>query len=447
MRVLIDGMNLGLGRGTGVATYACNLARCINRREAQLSVLYGRNIDQQQDSLLREIMFADTWERPAGTAQYVRRLLTSLSAQRPEAIPDTGLVERASERGPPPEADEILNAPNVYFQAAAKFRWFGRFLEIRPPRKVDIAHWTYPLPIRVAGARNIYTIHDLVPIKLPYLTLDRKARHLKLLRRIAAEADMIVTVSETSRADIVATLGCAPEHVANTYQSVNIPDGLLARPVADLAADLAHLPARAASSATLSPNGYYLFVGAIEPKKNLLRTVEAYLASGVAEPLVVVGRPGWSCERELALLKTIPRIIHLDYLPFETVIALMRCARGLLFPSLYEGFGLPVLEAFVCGTPVITSNLGATREIAADGAILVDPHDVASIRDAFRSLSGSDSEQIRANLIARGKTRAAAFSEDVVLARLGALYAGLLKPAGAGRAKLSIGGDGAISNA
>jgi glycosyltransferase involved in cell wall biosynthesis len=124
------------------------------------------------------------------------------------------------------------------------------------------------------------------------------------------------------------------------------------------------------------------------------------------------------------MMQRAPNILYLDYLPFSQVITLMRTARAVAFPSLYEGFGLPILEAYVCGAPAITSDVGATAEVAGDGALLVDPYDVGALRDALRRLSaaGDPDGALRARLVAAGRARAADFDEAVIARRLAAFH-------------------------
>jgi glycosyltransferase involved in cell wall biosynthesis len=90
--------------------------------------------------------------------------------------------------------------------------------------KPDLMHWTYPLPLKISSIPNIYTLHDLVPLRLPYTTLDNKRKYLRLVEKIASSADHIVTVSESSKNDIIKILGVTPERITNTYQSVSIPE-------------------------------------------------------------------------------------------------------------------------------------------------------------------------------------------------------------------------------
>ena len=156
-------------------------------------------------------------------------------------------------------------------------------------------HWTYPLPARVVGAKNIYTLHDLVPLRLPHTTLDRKRRYLQLMRRLTASADHIVTVSEASRRDIIDLLKVPEHRVTNTYQAVSVPHEVAAKSDAELRLELQR-------SFGLEAGGYYLFFGAIEPKKNVGRLIQAYLASGVKAPLLIVGKRAWKSRQELRLL-------------------------------------------------------------------------------------------------------------------------------------------------
>ncbi|MGH7109038.1 MAG: glycosyltransferase family 4 protein, partial [Stellaceae bacterium] len=177
-----------------------------------------------------------------------------------------------------------------------------------------------------------------------------------------------------------------------------------------------------------------LFYGALEPKKNLARLIEAYLASGVAVPLVVVLGGGWHNETETRLLAAHsanaagaesgrPRIRRLDYLGFSTLVTLIRGARAVVFPSLYEGFGLPVLEAMALGAPVLASREGALPEIAGDAALLVDPYDGEAIRRAITTIVAD--ADLRAELSRRGRRRADEFSLARYRERMAALYAAL----------------------
>jgi glycosyltransferase involved in cell wall biosynthesis len=189
-----------------------------------------------------------------------------------------------------------------------------------------------------------------------------------------------------------------------------------------------------------------LFLGAIEPKKNLGRLVEAFLLAGVDIPLLIAGPLGWLYDEDLALLDTIgrqvhrkviagemhgnvltgrmhderPPVRHLGYLPRRHVVALLQCARMFLFPSLHEGFGLPALEAMQLGVPVLTSNSSSLPEVVGEAAIVVDPLSVSEMAREIEHLA-SDGD-LRAELSRRGPVQAAKFSKENYQARLAAAY-------------------------
>ena len=199
----------------------------------------------------------------------------------------------------------------------------------------------------------------------------------------------------------------------------------------------------------LEAGRYWLFFGAIEPKKNVGRMIQAFLASGAEGPLVLVGKKAWKSEGELKLLfddhirylvqqgqeiRRRHKVMLLDYAPFRLLVNLIRGARAVLFPSLYEGFGLPALEAMLLGTPVVTSNTASMPEVVGDAAITVDPYDVAALVQAIQAVDGDP--ELRARLAEAGPRRAAQFSPERYAARLESLYGGLGLPcrSAAGRA-------------
>ena len=293
-------------------------------------------------------------------------------------------------------------------------------------------HCTYPLPLRARSVCNIYTIHDLVPLRLPFTTLDDKRKMFRLLKKIAAEADHIVTVSENSRRDIISLLGVDERRVTNTYQAVAFANEDVQRPDAEIAEQLA-------GSFGLELHEYLLFFGAMEPKKNVGRLIEAYLASGVDVPLVLVAAEGWQNEQAAVLLEELRgndplstesnrtrvkrRVRRFRYMRPSSLVTLIRGARAVVFPSLYEGFGLPVLEAMVLGTPVVTSLESSLPEIAGEAALLVDPYNADDISRAI-TIIVNDAD-LRTELSRRGRTQAAKFSIERYRERVQALYAAL----------------------
>ncbi len=432
MKVLVDGFNLALEKGTGVATYARNLTSTLGALGHEVSVLYGlQSTASANEPLLREIAFFDDNPSSPRIIQRIAELRDGLPnpfARTAYPVPVTGGVIARQFASKLPYYDRLLNATRLYRQAPMHFRTFGGSMRVNLPGPIDIAHWTYPLPLRVRGAKNIYTLHDLVPLRLPYTTLDNKRYYYRLGRYLAASADHIVTVSETSRADIIDLLGVPEDRVTNTYQAVDMPSKYLDVPVDVVTRELA-------GTFRLDYKKYLLFYGSIEPKKNIGRVIEAFLAADLDIPLVIVGAQAWKSEQELRLLvddnirsliqtgtETLVRrkVVRLDYVSFPQLVNLIRGATAITFPSLYEGFGLPVLEGLLCGTTVITSDAHSTKEIAGDAAILVDPYDVRAIKEAI--IAAATNAGLRADLAVKAAPVLQRFSTAAYGARIEAMY-------------------------
>lgn len=436
LRVCVDGRHLGLQGGTGVATYARNLTYALRGLHAESHVLYGPQAGISRRSLLNEIALFDSAKQEAPLLDLKRSLLTSLApfGRVAHPIKQSGelVLDHLSARLP--HFDQLWTSFDLYPLASRAFEHFKmitpvhfrRELGLSPP---NIMHWTFPTAARAAGMPNVYTIHDLVPFRLPFTTLDKKRKLYGLLKALCAKADHIVAVSETTRQDIIRVFGIDEKRVSNTYQAVSIPKKLATKPQDVIERELDAV-------FNLEPQGYYLFIGAVEPKKNIARLIHAYLASGVTAPLVMVGQGGWLEEQELQLFRDDlisitaiekSRILRKDRIrrygqvPFPLLVSLIRGAKALAFPSLYEGFGLPALEAMSLGTPVITSNSSSLKEVAEGAAVLVDPHDGDAIAQAFRDIDRD--ADLRAELRALGPKRAQLFSQEAYVERLRGLYA------------------------
>ncbi|HNC91426.1 MAG TPA: glycosyltransferase family 1 protein [Pseudomonadales bacterium] len=428
--IMVDGRNLGLEKGTGVSTYARNLSHCLHEMGYGVDVLYGNRAAPGMSDLMKEITFFDDNLRktPAvlrvlNTAKDLFRTPFGFNATR---VPITGKVISDTFKSRLPYFDHIENSPNIFTKAHNVFGVFKQLNKIYPEQKPDLMHWTYPLALRVPGVPNIYTLHDLVPLRLPYTTLDNKRRYFRLVSAIARRADHIVTVSETSKRDIMELLGVPEERITNTYQSVHIPEKYVDKPEEVVQREIE-------GTFGLGYKNYYLFWGSIEPKKNIGRMIEGYLASGVEAPLVVVGAQAWKSEEELKLLNegamrdrggsetSIKRkVIRLSYVPFPLLVSLIRGAKATVFPSLYEGFGLPVLESMLLGTPVIAANTASLPEIAGESAILINPYDSQEIARAIRVLDVDDT--IREGYASAGRIQGLKFSKEAYCERLSSIY-------------------------
>ncbi len=432
-RVIYDGLNLSLAQGTGVATYTRMLAQIVCDLGYEVGVVYASTQTPPKDPLLREVVFFD--EKRAVRTPLTRQIINCLTDQlrtfaaiKPLPVDFDGVVVRRQFETTLPPRHRAFATRNLFASARAHFARTNRFVDLTFDQPPDIFHCTYPLPLHSRSACNIYTIHDLVPLRLPFTTLDNKRQMFRVLKKIARQADHIVTVSENSKRDIIALLGVEESRVSNTYQAVQFPAAYRERPDAVIAEQLE-------GSFGLEFNEYLLFFGALEPKKNVGRLIEGYLSSGVDIPLVLVAGQGWNNEAETKLINQLRdkqhsetlanrrqrRTVHrYDYVPSSLLVTLIRGARAVVFPSLYEGFGLPVLEAMVLGTPVVTSRESSVPEIAGDAALLVDPYSTDEIAAAIRSIV--DDVDLHGELSRRGRVQAMKFSVDRYRERVGALY-------------------------
>lgn len=421
-RIYIDGFNLSLEQGTGVATYARNLSFALRDLGAEVGVLYGTPRSTiSQRSLLREVAFFDTPTlKPHWFKEAVTDFLRSLRAPYGEIatqVPMTGKVIRDTFRARLPHFDQIWNVQGLYNKQSLYGFFGGRPISVHFREPPEIMHWTYPLALHIPKAKNLYTLHDLVPLRLPYTTLDNKRKYFRLIRRLSKNADHIVTVSEASKKDIINLFGIPENRITNTYQAVDIPALYRDKPVSDVKSDVE-------GTFGLKHKRYFLFFGAIEPKKNVGRLIEAYLASGVTDPLIIVGKKAWKSDEELRLIadntKKRFRVMLIDYASFPLLVSLIRGAKAVLFPSLYEGFGLPALEAMSLGTPVLTSNTASMPEVVGNAALQIDPYDTRALVEGIRALD-SDAD-LRGRLSEAGPIRAQEFSPERYQARLAKLY-------------------------
>jgi glycosyltransferase involved in cell wall biosynthesis len=431
-RVMIDGFNLALPRGTGVATYGYNLALAGQAMGWQVDGLYGLRAPFNRK--LREIMFYEALGSEVTTPTSSRWKFYGLRESslliRPKLarqIPLGKDVEIGQFANRLPQFDRLFTSPDLFAMAERHYRRYGLFLPVKVANTPDIMHWTYPLPIWMVGAKNVYTLHDLVPLRLPFASLDNKRYYYKLMRACLRKADHICTVSETSKADIHRLFKVTDSKVTNTFQAVRMPKAVLDTTDEEVEASVR-------SIFNLPYKGYFMFFGAVEPKKNVARLIEAYLSLSIKTPLVIVGSRAWGSDVELRLLQkdeiqplkaTFKNVRRIDYLPRQLLMRLVRGAKAVAFPSLYEGFGLPALEAMMLGTPVLTSSTSSLPEVVGDAALKVDPYKTGEIAAALRQLD--EDAELRARLSAAGIERARLFSMEAYQDRLGAMYDRILK--------------------
>jgi len=426
--ICIDGFNIALPKGSGIATYGRNLLTNARAIGLGTQVLYGPIAKRGKNNVLNETALADQDKpnRKMKKSERFQRTFTSRFGRDAHAILPSGEVIWPSRAGGRPDADRYWAAQDLFLLANRAFSAYRtetpvRFEATADAPAPDAMHWTATLPLHAKGVPNIYTFHDLIPLRLPHTTADDKDVYLAMCQGIARRADHIAVVSETTRQDVIRILNVPEDRVTNTYQSVSLPEALTSRPEDEVALELEGV-------FNLAWKGYFLHFGAIEPKKNLGRIVESYLASGSKTPLVIVGGRAWLDDGETALLNQVKRdggpsadrIRQYEYMPFSMLISLIRGAKATLFPSLYEGFGLPVLESMALGTAVLTSTGGSLPEVAGDAALSVDPYDVQAMTKGLQALDAD--EGLRTELVARGRVQADHFTPAAYQDRLRDLY-------------------------
>jgi glycosyltransferase involved in cell wall biosynthesis len=311
-----------------------------------------------------------------------------------------------------------------------------RYLELRPTRpwagrvgwtqavvpvqlrraRVDVCHFThYHAPLAWRGPM-VLTLHDLTLLELPTLHPRRRVTAMApLLRTTIGRAAAVIVPSRTTRDGALRLLGVPDErlHV--------IPEA----PAAAFRRVTDEVALRAVQERYGLTRGFVLAVGTLEPRKNLVALVDAWAtlrARGCEGVLVLVGDRGWQTR---ALDERLARgdaaaVRRLGYVPDADLPALLTLAGAFAYPSLGEGFGLPVIEALACGTPTVTSGLGATAEVAGDAALLVDPRDRGALADALEQALTPGATRDR--LTAAGPRRAATYSWDAAATATARVY-------------------------
>lgn len=269
-------------------------------------------------------------------------------------------------------------------------------------KDVQLFHATDHHIPRIAGVPTVATVMDVIPMIHPeWIKNDLRSLKSWLFNTAVRKADHIITISEHSKQDMVEHLGMAPERISVTPLGVD--------PIYFQRIEESERGAVLAKHG-IKP-GFFLFVGTLQPRKNLPRILQAFqqLSPEIRKehPLIIVGRDGWNNEELLPQLQALEGRGEgrwLSYLPQSEVMALLQSAQALMFPSLYEGFGLPVIEAFAAQCPVIASNSTSLPEVTGDAAWPVDPYDVDSISAAMLGLLSDPA--LRAAKIELGLARA-----------------------------------------
>jgi glycosyltransferase involved in cell wall biosynthesis len=272
----------------------------------------------------------------------------------------------------------------------------------RPPDLLFVP--AHVLPI-FHPRRSVVTIHDLGYLTYPeaHRLLDRL--YLDLSTRYNAHtATHLIADSSATKQDLIERYGTEPDKITVVYPGY---DQTTFQPVRDRGA------IEAVKARYDIAGDYILFIGTLQPRKNLTCLIKAFsnLQSPISNiQLVIAGKKGWLYKdifQQVEKLGLEGRVVFTDYVPDGDLPAILSGARLFVFPSLYEGFGLPVLEAMACGTPVVCSNVSSLPEVAGDAAVLVDPLDVEGLATTMERVLGD--EELRAKLIECGFAQARKF--------------------------------------
>ncbi len=286
---------------------------------------------------------------------------------------------------------EVLGrAPHPLLQKLFAAYWQMIHARVILPRKAhrltcDLIHYTMtmPIPSRMP-CPVITTVHDLIPLVHPEWVPPVRGRRMRHgIKSSVERADHLITDSEATRQDLLSHFPRQPQSVTTVLLGA---DSQLPKINSDAAAKVVE------THYQLQP-GYILCVGSIEPRKNLERVIAAYgklkRRTAVPPPLVLVGGSVWRHERlrtQIARAGLEQSVRFTGHVPAMHLAALYRCAGVFTYPSLYEGFGLPPLEAMGCGCPVITSNTSSLPEAVGQAAVLVDPNNVRQLAEAIEDV-------------------------------------------------------------
>jgi glycosyltransferase involved in cell wall biosynthesis len=364
LRVAVDATPL-LGVRTGVGVFC----------EWALACLAGR-------PELEMSAFAVSWRRRGGIRPHL-----------PEGV---RVVDRAMPARPLHRAWGVSRMPPVEW-------WTG---------PEDVVHGTNFVVPPTRRAARVVTVHDLTPVRFPEMCDDYTRTFPRLVRRALAEGAWVHTPSRFVAAEVVELLGARPERVVAVHHGIPLD------PCEGTTAGALPPPARGAP--------YVLALGTVEPRKDLPTLVRAFDLMAGDVPglrLVVAGPEGWGEEAFSQAVQRAAhrdRVVRLGWVGGEERAALLRHAAVYVYPSLYEGFGFPPLEAMVAGVPVVTTTAGALPEVVGDGAEMVEPGDAEALAGAVGLLVTDAAARDKA--VARGRAHAAGFGWDRTAAGLSDLY-------------------------
>jgi glycosyltransferase involved in cell wall biosynthesis len=346
------------------------------------------------------------YDVPGGVGTYIRNLIPALSAREPSL--DLALFHARFDRLDPDEPSlagrRVVTLPSSIRTLYPAWNTVGRPALPSSLSSADVVHAASGVavpPVR-REQRLVVTIHDLAFLRFPeHFPLRWRLLYRLGLRAALRRADAILVPSRSTGEDVLRHDPVDPARVHVTPLAPALDSGT-------------HDPGPVVARLGIAPP-YVLFVGTLEPRKNVVSLVRAYrraAAGGLEHSLVLAGAPGWGAdalERELAL-DAPGGIVRVGFVPAGELDAVYRGASMFVYPSVYEGFGLPVVEAMARGVPTITSNTSSLPEVVGDAAITVDPASVDALADAIRTVASEAAAAAR--LADAGRRRAASFTWD-----------------------------------
>jgi glycosyltransferase involved in cell wall biosynthesis len=342
------------------------------------------------------INFSFLLKKPTGTTTYARNLLPGLQKLEPTLLTSQSFPDHKCYQTPIDQTSEQGNKGHLrrliwtQFQLPKIYQNLGSQLLFSPIPEAPL----------YTSCRFVTTSFDLIPLRFANRLSPLATYHKYYTPEVFKQAQHIICISESTARDIT-----------KFYQ---IPSSKIT-PIL-LAHDSHHFrPVREEESASRSKVcPYFLYIGRHDPYKNIGRIISAFsdLPSNHQYQLWLAGpsddRYTPALEKQIHELNLTSQVKFLNYVPYDDLPKIISGAIALVFPSLWEGFGLPVLEAMACGTPVITSNLSSLPEVAGDAAILIDPYNVAEITDAMQMVANDSG--LRSQLSERGLARSHQFS-------------------------------------